>query len=256
MNIILFESNELSNEADKTAGGVLQKRDIRAIHLVKILHKKIGDIFDAGIIDGGPAEGTIANILENGDIEYVLRNTGTPLPRLPITVAVGFVRPIQLRRLLRDLSAMGVEEIDLIQTELGDKSYRETNLLFDGGARDAVIEGCTQSRDTVLPIIKLYTSVENFLQNKREDGTLFKHTLVCADNIGASGTFRTLFDSGVAHTGFCLAIGSERGWSEHERQLFTAANFQRLALGSRALRTETAAIACTSAAERLLILTV
>jgi RsmE family RNA methyltransferase len=40
-----------------------------------------------------------------------------------------------------------------------------------------------------------------------------------------------------------LAIGSERGWSERERDLFEAAGFLRLSLGSRALRTETACVA-------------
>jgi len=40
-----------------------------------------------------------------------------------------------------------------------------------------------------------------------------------------------------------LAVGSERGWSEHERDLLDTAGFLRLSLGSRALRTETACIA-------------
>jgi RsmE family RNA methyltransferase len=40
-----------------------------------------------------------------------------------------------------------------------------------------------------------------------------------------------------------LAIGSERGWSDHERDLLEKAGFLRLSLGSRALRTETACIA-------------
>jgi RsmE family RNA methyltransferase len=40
-----------------------------------------------------------------------------------------------------------------------------------------------------------------------------------------------------------LAIGSERGWSERERDMLEAAGFLRLSLGSRALRTETACVA-------------
>jgi RsmE family RNA methyltransferase len=40
-----------------------------------------------------------------------------------------------------------------------------------------------------------------------------------------------------------LAIGSERGWTDHERGLLEEAGFLRLSLGSRALRTETACIA-------------
>jgi len=40
-----------------------------------------------------------------------------------------------------------------------------------------------------------------------------------------------------------LAIGSERGWSDREREMLEAAGFLRLSLGSRALRTETACVA-------------
>jgi RsmE family RNA methyltransferase len=42
-----------------------------------------------------------------------------------------------------------------------------------------------------------------------------------------------------------LAIGSERGWSDRERDLFAVSGFARLSLGTRALRTETACIAAT-----------
>jgi RsmE family RNA methyltransferase len=42
-----------------------------------------------------------------------------------------------------------------------------------------------------------------------------------------------------------LAVGSERGWSDAERDKLEAAGFLRLSMGDRALRTETA---CTAAA--------
>jgi RsmE family RNA methyltransferase len=42
-----------------------------------------------------------------------------------------------------------------------------------------------------------------------------------------------------------LAVGSERGWSDRERDLFESAGFLRLSLGNRALRTETACVAAT-----------
>jgi RsmE family RNA methyltransferase len=39
------------------------------------------------------------------------------------------------------------------------------------------------------------------------------------------------------------AVGSERGWSDRERDILEDAGFTRLSMGSRALRTETACIA-------------
>ena len=40
-----------------------------------------------------------------------------------------------------------------------------------------------------------------------------------------------------------LAIGPERGWSERERGIFLSSGFSTVLLGSRILRTETAAVA-------------
>ncbi|HQG40297.1 MAG TPA: RsmE family RNA methyltransferase, partial [Spirochaetales bacterium] len=46
------------------------------------------------------------------------------------------------------------------------------------------------------------------------------------------------------HIPIVLAIGSERGWTEHEVSLLEEHGFKRVGLGTRILRTETA---CTVA---------
>jgi RsmE family RNA methyltransferase len=46
-----------------------------------------------------------------------------------------------------------------------------------------------------------------------------------------------------AGQGITVAVGPERGWSGRERELLEKAGFQRLSLGKRALRTETACVA-------------
>ena len=50
-------------------------------------------------------------------------------PCYKIKLIVGISRPIQLRRLLRDVVSLGVAEIHLTGTELGEKSYLKSNLL-------------------------------------------------------------------------------------------------------------------------------
>ena len=62
MNICLFTSDEISNP--------LKKNDERAAHLVKILHKKEGDSFDAGIIGGAAGSAVITKIDEEGQIFF------------------------------------------------------------------------------------------------------------------------------------------------------------------------------------------
>jgi len=234
VNLILFEAHEV--------GKSLPRRDERTVHLLKVLHKKTGDSFEAGLLDGGRGSGKIEKINLDGSVTFSLDAQGSPPPRLPLRVAAGFSRPIQIRRLLRDLSSLGVEAIDLFGTELGEKSYRDTKLLNDGGARAALIEGASQSRDTSIPALSVFDSVEDWLRQCPWE----KHyrptppLLIAADNIRPEGALSRVAPS---KRPVVLAVGSERGWSDHERDLFEAAGFSRLSLGSRALRTETACVA-------------
>ncbi len=266
MNLILFRQDEL--------GKPLPKGDERTIHLRKVLHKSVGDTFDAGLLNGPLGEGRITAVEPDGSIQIELQ-LDRPAPRRhPLRTAVGFPRPIQLRRLLRDLSSLGVSHIDLLATELGEKSYQDTNLLTDGGAEQALIEGAIQSRDTTLPVITTYRSLKAWLgarpweasgkplQSARtwetvatlkggdtvdrgdmgHRGVLSGPPLLLApDNVRSQGS---LVDLPVTPgSAAVLVIGSERGWSEHERTQLEAAGFLRLSMGSRALRTETACVA-------------
>jgi len=305
VNLILFEENETCKP--------LPKRDGRTVHLIKVLHKKNGDTFDAGVLaascrGGGRGTGKIEKINTDGSLEFSLNLDEPPPPRLPIRVAVGFPRPIQIRRLLRDLSGLGVGFIDLFGTELGEKSYRDTKLFDDGGARVALIEGAIQSRDTTLPELRVFPNLDKWLQGhpwENRDlgsGNLLNTRrslaetrgrgehgeninileklegkqdiledrlcdlcasaplrdkipdqvlplLIAADNIRPQGLMTGLASE---RRPVVLAIGSERGWSDRERDLLEEAGFLRLSLGSRAMRTETACIAATVLATYLL----
>jgi len=232
MNLILFEPDEL--------GLPLPKRDGRAVHLVKVLHKGAGDSFDAGVVEGLRGTGTVSAIRSNGDVDFSLDLDEEPRSPYPIRVAVGFPRPIQLRRLLRDLSNLGVEAIDLVGTELGEKSYQDTNLLTDGGARSALIEGAVQARDTRLPVLATYPNLSAWL-----DGAPWGQTpraLLAPDNVRPEAAFAAL--ALPPATGpVVLALGSERGWSDRERKQLERGGFIRASMGERALRTETACVA-------------
>jgi len=244
MNLILFEPGE-SQSPDAAVGDgafFLSRRDERAVHLLKVLHKKEGDSFDAGILGGKLGTGLIRQISEQG-IACSLTLDTEPPSRTPLRLGVGFPRPIQLRRLLRDCASLGLEAVDLVSTELGEKSYRDTKLLDDGGARAALIEGAIQARDTRLPELAVYPSLEKWLEGEPHTKTRRhkEELLVAADNVEPQGSF-----SGIAAGGFSsavLAVGSERGWSSRERALLENAGFVRRSIGTRALRTETACIA-------------
>ena len=239
MNIILFEEYEL--------GRNLSRRDERTIHLLKVLHKKTGDNFEAGIIGGMKGTGRIEKINFDGSIFVSLQVSEPPGRRLPIHMVVAFVRPIQMKRLLRDLSNIGVSAIDFVGTDLGEKSYRDTKLFSDGGAHAALVEGAVQARDTLIPSITVHETLDKWLMQRSWEITSEKRIpfLITLDNVRPEGSF---FHLGPTSRPAVMAVGPERGWSDRERNLFEQAGFLRLSTGSRALRTETACVVAAALA--------
>jgi RsmE family RNA methyltransferase len=234
------------------------RRDERTIHLLKVLHKRAGDTFDAGILGGKRGTGRIEKVNFDGSIfvsfqadEHDLR-----LPRLRLRMAVAFVRPIQMRRILKALSNMGLCAIDVIGTDLGEKSYRDTKLFVDGGSQAALIEGAIQARDTQIPVLSIFDSLDSWLKERpwetKQTGFITNETplFFALDNVRAESSFFLLSPS---RKPMMLAIGPERGWSDRERDLFEKAGFLRLSMGERALRTETACVAAAAfAMEKIL----
>jgi len=282
VNLILFNDSELRIEEYAAKAGCaevavfLPRQDERAVHLLKVLHKTVGSSFDAGVLDGKIGSGVINEITAAGLCAALNLNTDPPA-RTPLRLGVGFPRPIQLRRLLRDCASLGLTAVDLIATELGEKSYRETKLLDDGGARSALVEGAIQARDTRLPELSVCSSLAEWLQinlsQRRKDTErnaeflnyvqpsvplclcerYFENklpkmapnvVLLAADNVRPQSSFSELKPF-LKDAEAVLAVGSERGWSDREREQLESAGFIRLSLGKRALRTETA---CTAAA--------
>jgi len=243
VNIILLEEYEL--------GHVLSRRDERTIHLLKVLRKKQGDTFDAGILGGARGTGRIEKINFDGSVFITFFGNEPPVPRLNLRMAVAFVRPIQMKRIFKELSNIGVSGIDVTGTDIGEKSYRDTKLLNDGGSVAALIEGAVQARDTIIPPISVFDSLDCWLKARPwENDSKRLPLLMAMDNVRPEGS---VFHINPSSRPIVIAIGPERGWSDRERDLFEKAGFIRLSMGERALRTETACVAAASLAMRLLL---
>lgn len=276
MNICLFTNEEINKP--------LSANDERAIHLNKVLHKKEGDTFSAGIIGGQAGTATITKAVEvpnpktgKNDVQYEFsfkeESDGKPL--FPLIMIIGFPRPIQLKRLLRDVAALGVCEVHLTGTELGEKSYMQSTLVERGAAYQMLLDGTVQAASTHVPELFLHSTLKECLDSiesqenqqaaenleassnqqaaenreassNQQCGHLEKITL---DNICPEGSLETLV-SGIGKLSenqkVVAAIGSERGWTDKERQLLRDSGFKICSMGSRVMRTETAATVSAS----------
>lgn len=230
MNICLFTEQEINSP--------LSFDDERAQHLIKILHKKAGESFVAGIIGGKSGVATIESIDEqNKSITFSFVSDGNGKPLSNLIMIIGFPRPIQLKRLLRDIAALGVCEVHLTGTELGEKSYMQSTLVEKGSAYKMLLDGTVQAGSTHVPELFLHKSLKECLEEIKKAEKFNK--LIALDNKNPSCSL-----SSVAFTkDDCVvaAIGSERGWTDKERKLLEDNGFIRCGMGERIMRTETAA---------------
>lgn len=240
MNIVLFERDELEKP--------LAPRDERAKHILKVLHKGVGDTFEAGVINGDAGQAEITGIDASGiSFSFTPLSDGKPL--FPVTLIVGFPRPIQLKRLFRDAAGLGASRICLCGTELGEKSYMDSNIVERGAAYAALVDGTAQAKSTHVPELVMYPSVRACLKE------LFPEEAVSSEEEGAGGDLRVMLDNVKPVSSLYrfleenrpeqksmiyASIGSERGWTDNERQMFESQGFTACSMGERVLRTETA----------------
>ena len=265
MNICLFDKEEIKNP--------LSKKDERAQHIIKVLHKKAGDTFDAGIIGGAAGTARIIKISDDGEIffDFEAKSAGKKL--YPLTLIIGFPRPIQLRRLLRDVAGLGCEKVILTGTELTEKSYLNSNVVKDGSAYEMLLDGTAQAASTHVPKLFFYNNLYDTLKSLKDENSSSKAGLTSGSKSRLTSGLKSGFGAGFGKWESCskialdnrrakkslhdfllhesalnvvAAIGSERGWTEKERDLLEEFGFTLCSMGSRVLRTETAATVASS----------
>lgn len=222
MNIILFENIPTS---------YISLSDSRADHIINILHLKEGDSFKMGIINRSEGTATVQEISEKG-IFVSYKEESKPVLH-PVTLIVAQVRPICMKRILRDAVSLGCERIILCGADTAEKSYLSSNLYKTGEYKDYLLDGAMQSAHAGLSEVVFADNVKKAIEIARDKSPSSEKILL--DNVTGAVPL-----SRVKCTEAVLAIGPERGWSDRERKLFADNGYNCWLLGSRVLRTETA----------------
>lgn len=240
MNIVLFENSEINLP--------LSIDDNRAKHIIQILHKKEGEFFDAGIIGGKAGKAKILKIDETGlNFEFTEETDGKSL--YPLSMIIGFPRPIQLKRLFRDMAGLGTESIHLTGTELGEKSYMQSNIVEKGTAYNLLKEGTIQAKSTHIPELILHQNLSECVEKILKTNYSEKTILIALDNVQSKISltdFLDKFNENLENYKIFAAIGSERGWTDKERNFLVQNGFTLCSMGTRVLRTETASTVAAS----------
>ncbi|OQB96977.1 MAG: Ribosomal RNA small subunit methyltransferase E [Spirochaetes bacterium ADurb.Bin110] len=250
MNILILDS---SSETQ-----FLSLKDRRTQHILEVLKKEVGGRMRAGSLDGLVGWAILESV---GDAEIMLRfmTEGSAPPLRPLRVLIGTARPIQAARIVRELSILGVESIVFVPTELGEKSYTQSHFYQQKEYLTYAREGAEQAGNPRLPEISLAWTLDRALM-KAERTESMDHAdtespvsawetnnskctrLLCHPDLSA----QLLGDIILSGLPIVLAIGTERGWTKHEIDIFLNADYLPCSLGDRILKTETAASAAVS----------
>lgn len=227
---------------DELARGI-PSNDRRAVHIRRILSKGPGDELKAGILSGPIGVATIVSD-SDGSMRFSFRKDGESAPPFAVDLVLGAPRPIQANRLLKELCSLGIRRILFCGSELGEKSYLESDLYRGKDFRAALMEGAEQSGNTHVPETSVDWTLARALERLREPGK--GPDAIALDPRRAKGPIGSWRPSRPGAS-IALAIGSERGWTDRELELLDSEGFSRYSLGDRVLKTETAATVAVAA---------
>lgn len=233
MNLILVD------ERDVFDAGTVTLSDARATHLLNVLRVVPGQAVRVGVVDGALGVGTVEMARDSRVTMRCVFETEIP-PRPRVDVLLALPRPKVMRRLWAQLAALGVGQIILTNAERVERHYFDTHVLTEASYRPLLIEGLQQARDTRLPVVSIHRQFRILVEDHL-NGFFGEGIRLVADPSGATSIGAALSDHRDRRV--LLAIGPEGGWNAFELSLLEAHGFQRVGLGTRALRVDTACAA-------------
>lgn len=232
MNLILLDPGEITATGDVSLTGG------RARHLREVLGATPGLTVRVGIIDGAIGTATVSAIDGHTVALRCTFDSAGPRPRVDLLLALP--RPKVMRRLWAQLAALGVGRIILTNAERVERNYFDTHVIAPDCYRPLLLEGLQQARDTRLPLVTIHRQFRKLIEDE-----LAGISDATARIVAEPGATLTMRDAVAPRRGerALLAIGPEGGWNEFELGLLETRGFQRVSMGKRTLRSDTACVA-------------
>jgi 16S rRNA (uracil1498-N3)-methyltransferase len=217
-------------------------------HVKEILKSKVGDSLTIGEIGGYIGKATIAQINNNEVLLSDVTLDKKPPAKLDLTVILALPRPKVLRRLIMDMTSLGVNKLIIVNSYRSQKSYWQSPLL--NRIDEFVFEGLQQAIDTVPMVVELQKYFKPFVEDDfpallvDKNGHQEKSNAVIAHPY-ATQSWKTYLNVAKCKTTNednmpkVLCIGAEGGWIDYEVDLLCLHGCTAVSLGERILRTET-----------------
>ncbi|MDQ7047045.1 MAG: RsmE family RNA methyltransferase [Sulfurovum sp.] len=150
---------------------------------------------------------------------------------MSLTVVLALPRPKVLRRLIMDMTSLGVNKLIIVNSYRSEKSYWQSPLL--NRIDEFVFEGLQQAIDTVPLVVEFKKRFKPFVED--EFSALLGDAVIAHPY--ASQSWKTYLDTNTMPKVLC--IGAEGGWIDYEVNLLCQHGCTSVSLGARILRTET-----------------
>ncbi|MEW6594922.1 MAG: 16S rRNA (uracil(1498)-N(3))-methyltransferase [Thermodesulfobacteriota bacterium] len=241
MNLILLFPEEVS-------GDHVTLTDQRAEHIRTVLRSTEGDQLRVGVLNGPIGTATVESVARsNVSLRLDLHGPVPPIP--PTALILALPRPIMLKRVLAQATALGVARIFLINANRVEKSFFQASLLQDKAYESALIQGLEQAVDTRLPEVTIHQRFRPFVEDILP-AYLADYPVRLIAHPNAAAPLPEVAPVPLAEQTI-LAIGPEGGWVDFELDRFTACGFQGFTLGPRILRVDSAVPALLAQLELL-----
>lgn len=238
MNIILVQEEEIQQNC-------VCFTDRRAEHIVKVLRADVGTKVKIGCVDGALGVGEILSITKKYPFKVELKIDlfEEQRPEPPIDLIIALPRPIMLKRILSQVTALGVGKIYLINAKRVEKSFWGASILDPTEYREHLLQGLEQAVDTRVPTVEIHDKFKPFVEDHLPKIIHSYSKRVCAHPTGDATLADTVSGKGGR---ILLAIGPEGGWVDYEVEKFSEQRFSCCTIGDRILKVDTAVIAVHS----------
>ncbi len=225
MNLVILFDDDFINQ------NYVRLKGRRLKHVVDIHKSNVGETLKVGLLGGKMGEGLITEITKD-KLEMKIKLTYNPPKPSNIQLIMAMPRPKVFKRIIQDVTAIGVKKIYIIKTWRVDKSYWKSTVLEETTLFNNMILGLEQSKDTILPQIHIKKLFKPFVED--ELPAIIKGTqAIAAHPMAQEQCPRNISES------LTLAIGPEGGFIPYEIDMLKKQGFKVYNLGERILRVET-----------------
>ncbi|MGM0417718.1 MAG: 16S rRNA (uracil(1498)-N(3))-methyltransferase [Thermodesulfobacteriota bacterium] len=233
MNILLYDKKDLSKDF------ILEVKDEKAEHIIKVLKLQKGDFLKTGEKNGFLGKAKILDI-KNNKVFIKPKPLHNPPQPLKLTLITGLPRPKVARRIIYTAAMLGVKNIHFINCYKTEKSYWQSPYLNESEINRQITNALEQSGDTVFPNVYKHTRFRPFAEDLLPD--IIGHSNgYLLDPYSKSGFPETCMENQSV-----VLTGTEGGFTDYENKKIIDAGAKPYSFGQRILRVETAVTAVVS----------